>query len=242
MHELRQAYVGVLEILSKYIESNDRYTMGHSIRVSHLAADTAEQMGLPETRIENCRVAGLLHDIGKVEISMDLIRKASTLTQEEVEVVAAHAQRGARMIDSLGGILREVVTIIEHHHTYFQDRHQREVPQEAYILAVADAYDAIVTDRPYRSGKPPYQAIEELVRGAGTQFSPEVVEAFKRVVARRVEDLESVVPPLYSGRDSGLGMLPDTPAPKQPERSPRRPVPTSPPADSPWPGLASSRQ
>jgi putative nucleotidyltransferase with HDIG domain len=196
--------VGVLEILSKYIESNDRYTMGHSIRVSQLAADTAEEMKLSDARIENCRVAGLLHDIGKVEISMNLIRKASSLSQEEVEVVAAHAQKGARMIDSLGGILRDVVTIIEHHHTHFQDRHQQEVPMEAYILSVADAYDAIVTDRPYRSGKAPYQAIEELDRAAGTQFSPEVIAAFKRVVARRVEDLEAVAPPLYSGRDPAV--------------------------------------
>jgi putative nucleotidyltransferase with HDIG domain len=186
--QLRHAYVGVLEILSRYIEANDRYTLGHSMRVSQTAVEVAHAMELDARRVENCRVAGLLHDIGKVEISMDLIRKAAGLTEEEKRVVATHAARGARMIDSLGGVLSDVVPIIEQHHTWYRDHlsGKAQVPLEAFIIAVADCYDAIVTDRPYRAGKPPYKALEELEAGSGTQFSPEVLKAFRQVVGRLV--------------------------------------------------------
>lgn len=184
--QLKQAYVGVLEILSKYIEANDRYTLGHSMRVSQVSVEIARAMDLTPAQIENCRVAGLLHDIGKVEISMDLIRKAAGLTEEEKRIVDSHAVKGARMIDSLGEVLHDVVPIIEQHHTWYQDRHKgaAPVPLEAFVIAVADCYDAIVTDRPYRAGKPPYQALAELERGGGTQFSPEVLTAFRQVVVR----------------------------------------------------------
>ena len=169
MRELKQAYVGVLEILSKYIESNDRYTLGHSMRVSQVAAEIARAMELSVQRVENCRVAGLLHDVGKVEISMDLIRKAANLTDAEREVVASHTSRGARMINALGSILKDVVPIIEAHHAWYRDEAEsgEKPPLEAYIVAVADAYDAIVTDRPYRAGKPPFQAFQELEEGLG---------------------------------------------------------------------------
>lgn len=193
VRQLKQAYVGVLEILSKYIEGNDRYTMSHSMRVSQLATVVAKAMKLSDREIENCRVGGLLHDIGKVEISMDLIRRAAALTDAEKEVVATHAERGARMIDTMGDILKDVVPIIECHHTFYRDgdKENTHVPLESFIVAVADTYDAIVTDRPYRAGKPPFQAVVEIEKGSGTQFHPAVVAAFKRVIASRIEEQES---------------------------------------------------
>jgi len=192
--ELQQAYVGVLEILSKYIEGNDRYTQGHSLRVSHMAAQVARAMDLTREQIENCRVAGLLHDIGKVEISIDLIRKAAGLTEDERKIVDSHAEKGARMIDSLGGILRDVVPIIELHHTpYREDGVENDnVPLEAFIIAVVDAYDAMITDRPYRAGRQPYEAMTELEKCSGTQFSPGVIAAFKRVMSTQREEIEAM--------------------------------------------------
>jgi putative nucleotidyltransferase with HDIG domain len=198
VRQLQRAYVGVLEILSRYIEANDRYTLGHSMRVSQLAVEVARTLGLPSERVENCRVGGLLHDIGKLEVSTDLIRKAATLTDEERAAVKTHAQKGARMIDSLGAILQDVVPIIETHHLPYREgeRVHEEVPLESSIIAAADAFDAIVTDRPYRAGKPPYQALAEIERAAGGQFHPGVVTALRRVLDSRLEDVDVPAPAL----------------------------------------------
>jgi putative nucleotidyltransferase with HDIG domain len=193
LEDLKEAYVGVLEILSKLIESVDRYTEGHSVRVSSIAMDIAIAMGLPREEVENVRVAGLLHDIGKFEITTDLIRKAANLSHEERERMSKQHDIGARIVSRVGPVLNQAVPIImAHHEFYIQGVHTAntaEIPVGARIVAVADAYDAIITDRPYRRGRPPWQAIEEIRKGAGTQFDPAVVEAFERV-SRKYISLE----------------------------------------------------
>jgi putative nucleotidyltransferase with HDIG domain len=192
IQELKKAYVGVIEILTKYLESSDRYTKGHSIRVADYSTEIAKAMELPKPEIENIRVASLLHDIGKIEISSDLITKAASLTAEEKKIVESHVDKGAEILSSVGTVLQESIPIVLSHHTFFIESNQEEkkfnnLPLGARILAVADSFDAMVTDRPYRAGKPLWQAVEELEKGAGTQFDPEVVEAFKKVLADKVE-------------------------------------------------------
>jgi len=189
IRELKQAYVGVLEILSKYIESRDRYAMGHSLRVSRVASEIAKAMELPVNRVENCRVAGLLHDIGKVELSMNLIRNAAALSDVEREDIATQAKTGARMIDSMGEILKDVVPIIEHQHALYGEAGERDrgAPLESFIIGAADAYDVLVTDGPYRAGKPPYVAVAEMEKCAGREFHPTVVAALKEVASKRME-------------------------------------------------------
>lgn len=191
IQELKNAYVGVLEILTKYLESYDKYTRSHSLRVADYATNIAIAMDLPRNQVENIKVAALLHDIGKIEISSDLIKKAAALSDEEKEEVDAHAQKGMELLSMVGGVLKEAMPIVEAHHTYFVEvtssdkKPGRKIPLGARILAVADAFDAMVTDRPYRKGKTHWEALEELDRCAGTQFDPKVVEAFKRVYAER---------------------------------------------------------
>jgi len=186
--DLRSAYVGILEILSKYLESADRYTQGHSVRVSHLSEDIARVMGLPSFERENIKTAALLHDIGKTEISMDIVKKAASLTSEERELMDAHAEKGARIISLVGGVLEEAVPIVLAHHKYYfenkdaPDAERKKIPLGAEIIAVADAYDAMITDRPYRAGLQPWVAYEEIEKGAGKQFRPDVVKAFKEVL------------------------------------------------------------
>jgi len=187
LQDLKTAYIGVLEILSKLLESVDRYTEGHSIRVSTLAMNIAIAMGLPREEVENVRAAGLLHDIGKFEITTDLIRKAADLSQDERREISEHSQIGAHIISRLGPVLQKAVPIIIAHHEFYiqgiKDASATSIPPGARIIAVADAYDAIITDRPYRKGRPPWQAIEEIRKAAGAQFDPHVVEAFERVSA-----------------------------------------------------------
>jgi putative nucleotidyltransferase with HDIG domain len=193
LRDLKNAYIGVLEILSKYLESTDRYTKGHSVRVSELAMEIAVGMELPREAVENIRVAGLLHDIGKIEVSGDILRKAAALSSEERELIDEHTVKGAYLLTSVGSVLKEVVPMVVSHHKYFMSGiedggdEMKNIPLGARVIAVADAFDAMTTDRPYRKGMPPWQALEEIVKNTGKQFDPEVVEVFKRVISGKTE-------------------------------------------------------
>ena len=188
--QLKSAYMGILEILSKYIESADTYTQGHSVRVSHYATELAVAMHLMPQEVENIKVAALLHDIGKVDISTELIGRAASLSSEEKNIMASHTERGAQILSSVGSVLSDAIPLVRAHHQYFDRDGGKgsplgEVPLGARILAVADSYDAMTTDRPYRSGMPPWKALEELERCTGTQFDPEVVTCFKAMLFQR---------------------------------------------------------
>ena len=195
MKDLKNAYIGILEILSKYLESTDRYTKGHSVRVSELAMEIGIAMELPRTEVENVRVAGLLHDIGKVEISGEILRKAAELTTEERDLVDEHTVKGAYLLTSVGSVLKEVVPIVVSHHMHFTEatgdpeKDVTTVPLGARIIAVADSFDAMTSDRPYRKGMTPWEAMEEIIKNAGKQFDPKVVDAFKHVVRERIEKI-----------------------------------------------------
>ncbi|MBM4307832.1 MAG: HD domain-containing protein [Deltaproteobacteria bacterium] len=195
LRDLKNAYIGVLEILSKYLESTDRYTKGHSVRVSELAMEIGMAMDLTRAEVENVRVAGLLHDIGKIEISGEILRKAAQLTTEERELLDEHTVKGAYLLTSVGSVLKEVVPIVVSHHRYFADptgetqKEFTEVPLGSRVIAVADAFDAMTSDRPYRKGVPPWEAMEEIIKNAGKQFDPGVVDAFKHVVREKLEKI-----------------------------------------------------
>jgi len=186
--DLRAAYIGILEILSKYLESADRYTKGHSVRVAHMSEDIAKTMGLPALEVENIRAAALLHDIGKIDISLDVLHKAAALTAAEKELIDTHSEKGANVISLVGAVLNEAVPIVSAHHKYYFESKdtsfegKEEVPLGAAIIGVADAYDAMITDRPYRAGRPPWEAFEEIEKGSGKQFHPGAVKAFKQVL------------------------------------------------------------
>ena len=193
LRELKTAYVGVLEILSKYLESTDGYTKGHSVRVAELSTEIATAMELQRSEVENIRVAGLLHDIGKIEVSGEILRKAADLSAEERELIDLHTVKGAYILSSVGAVLKEVVPIVIAHHQYFVETLEggngngTKIPLGARVVAVADAFDAMTSDRPYRKGMPPWEAFQEIVAKTGKQFDPAVVEAFRRVVSEKIE-------------------------------------------------------
>ena len=193
LKELKNAYIGVLEILSKYLESTDRYTKGHSVRVSELATEIGIVMELPKPQVENIRVAGLLHDIGKIEVSSEILSKAADLSTEEKELMDLHTVKGAYILSAVGSVLKEIVPIVVAHHKYFvgtmegNNGDTMKIPLGARVVAVADAFDAMTTDRPYRKGMPPWEAFQEIVAKTGKQFDPNVVGAFKKVVSEKIE-------------------------------------------------------
>jgi putative nucleotidyltransferase with HDIG domain len=197
LRELRDTYRGVLMILRQFI-SKDAYTQNHSYRVSIYAARMAAEMGFNEERIEDVRAAALLHDIGKLEISRDILYKASQLNAVEVQEMREHVVRGVSMQEPVGGSLKRVLPIILAHHdrydgTGYTDRAGEDIPLEARILAVADAYDAITADRPYRKGSTPYEARDILVNKAGTEFDPDVVHAFLRAFNKQQLEIPDLV-------------------------------------------------
>jgi len=193
--ELKNAYIGILEILTKYIDSFDRYTKGHSVRVAETAMEIAIAMGLSRSEVENIRVAGLLHDIGKIEISSEVLQKAASLNPEEKDIMATHAEKGASILAKVGNVLKDVVPYVLAHHRYYEDVTEtkketfKDIPMGARIIAVADAFDAMTTDRPYRKGMPLWEALQKIIDDAGKQFDPFVVGAFRRVITEKVENI-----------------------------------------------------
>ena len=190
--ELRETYHGILLILRHFI-SKDKYTENHSYRVSVYATKIAASLDLDSERIEDVRAAALLHDIGKLDISRSILYKAARLTKEEFEEMKKHVDKGVSMLEPVGGSLRRILPIILAHHDKFDGSGYRpstgtEIPLEARIISVADVYDSLTSDRPYRKAMPPFEVREILVKGAGTDFDPTVVEAF--VAAFRKGEME----------------------------------------------------
>ena len=117
--DLKQAYEGILEIVAKFIDAVDGYTQEHSVRVSRLACKIAEEMELIPETCETIRVAGLLHDIGKLDINLDVLNKASALTPAEWKHMMTHTHKGTALIEPMGGLLRDVLPIVQYHHEFF---------------------------------------------------------------------------------------------------------------------------
>jgi diguanylate cyclase (GGDEF)-like protein len=169
------------------IDAKDHYTQGHSQAVSHLAAQIGRQLGLPETVIEEIRLGGILHDIGKIGVPEAILNKPTRLTPEEYEVVKIHSARGADILEPLKvKAIERIRGMVRHHHEMvdgkgYPDRLRGEnIPLGARIIAVADSFDSMVSERAYMSGRSMEEAVEELRRCSGTQFDASVVEAFIR--------------------------------------------------------------
>jgi len=182
VREIRETYHGILLILRHFI-SKDQYTENHSYRVSVYATKIAGAMDLHPERIEDVRAAALLHDIGKLDISRAILYKAARLTSDEYEEVRSHVRRGISLLEPVGGSLRRVLPIILAHHDHFDGSGYtptggQDIPMEARIISVADVYDSLTSDRPYRQAMSPFEAKEIIVKGAGTDFDPAVVDAF----------------------------------------------------------------
>jgi putative nucleotidyltransferase with HDIG domain len=180
--ESRDTYKGVM-VLLRQMTTHDKYIHDHSFRVAYYAATIAKTMGFDEERIDIVRDASLLHDIGKMEISRELLYKKAPLTQSEYEQIQKHAEKGAQVIEPVGRPLRRIIPIILAHHDKFDGSGYRptqgeQIPLEARVISVANVYDSMTSEHPYRKAMSPPDAKETITRGSGTDFDPAVVEAF----------------------------------------------------------------
>ena len=186
-HEINEMNEGLLSTLSEIIDLRDPYVLGHSKQVSKYATDIARLVGLNDKQIDLIRKAGLLHDIGKLGISMEILTKPARLTAEEFEIIKSHAALGGELVKNSPS-LRSLVPIIRHHHEFYNgmgypdELAGNQISIEARIVAVADAIEAMTSDRPYRKALKPEQVIEELKRYSGTQFDPLVAKEAIRLL------------------------------------------------------------
>jgi putative nucleotidyltransferase with HDIG domain len=186
---LEQSALEAVESLNATVDAKDPYTAGHSQRVQRIALALAEELGLERERREVVRFAGLFHDIGKIGVPDAILTKPGKLSEPEFEVVKRHPEDGARIVARLHQ-LREAVPAVLHHHErwdgkgYPEGLAENQIPLEAAIVGLADAFDAMTTDRPYSDARPLRDAADEIVRCRGSQFAPAVVDAFLRVLDR----------------------------------------------------------
>lgn len=195
--ELRSTYHGVLMILRQFV-SQDKYTENHCYRVSIYASKIAGSYGCGFQQIEDIRAAALLHDIGKLDISRDLLYKAAIFTEEEREKMERHVELGTNILEPVGGSLGRIIPIILSHHDRYDGSgyHQtdgQDIPLEARILSVADVFDALVSDRPYRKAMSPFDAKEIIAKGSGKDFDPAVVKAFIKAFKKGEMEIPNVV-------------------------------------------------
>ncbi len=186
--ELRETYDGVLMILCHFV-SKDNYTQNHSYRVSVYATQIAHEIGASSELVEDIRAAGLLHDIGKLDVSRQVLYKSAQLTDNENKEMARHASMGGDLVDLARGSLRRVVPLILAHHDRFDGSGElqpagKDIPLGARIITVADVYDALTSDRPYRKAMPPFEVRDYIINRAGSDFDPAVVDAFSRTFSR----------------------------------------------------------
>lgn len=179
----------LIRAMSRAVDFRDPYAKSHSQHVARYAELMAQELGLAPERIELIQWAGLLHDIGKLGVPESILFKPDKLTPEEYRVIQQHSVIGAAMIQHLVA-LRPLIPFIRHHHERFDGRgypdalREHTIPLEARILSVADAVEAMASDRPYRKGMEAEAVLAELRRNSGAQFDPQVVAAFERVIRR----------------------------------------------------------
>jgi cyclic di-GMP phosphodiesterase len=228
-NELEHSYIQTVESLAIALEAKDRYTSGHSQRVSRFARLIARSLGLPKDEVDIVAQVALLHDIGKIGMLDKILNKPANLTPEEREAIKSHPVVGAQILAPVATFTKHVAGIKHHHEMYdgtgYPDRLKgRDIPLPARIVCLADAFDAMTSTRPYRVGLPLEFAMQEMKKMAGRQFCPECVDAFIRVLKSKgvleEEGARSSAPP---GGPASNAPVPGPLCDAAPEESPPLP-------------------
>lgn len=187
--ELQQLFVNITKGLSKIIEAKDEYIKNHSARVGKYAAMIAKEIGFSDEEVEFIKIAGYLHDIGKVGVKDSILNKPGSLTEEEYKYIKKHPLISANILSEIKEY-SSIVNFIQYHHEKFNGKGYPEglkgedIPLGARILAIADAYDDLLSNRPYHKSCTEEEAITELINSKGKEFDPKIVDIFVRIIKK----------------------------------------------------------
>ncbi len=195
--QLKERYMDTIQVLRLAVEAKDVYTRGHSDRVALYAMKIGRKLGLPEEELEYLRIAGIFHDIGKIGTSDEILLKKDKLSAPEYEEVKKHPIKGALMLSAVS-MFQGIVPIVRQHHERFDGKgypdglKKDQISFPACIISVADAFDAMMSDRNYRKHLSFEDTKRQLINGSGTQFNPKVVDVFLEIL-KEDEELQAVV-------------------------------------------------
>jgi putative nucleotidyltransferase with HDIG domain len=184
--QLAQAYLDTLNAVVNTLEARDPYTRGHTERVTRLAKALARKMGLSEEELFTIEIGALLHDVGKIAVPDAILLKPGRLDSDETLEIREHPSKGTQILSNIAYLEPAIPCVLHHHERYdgkgYPERIAGEsIPLPGRIISVADAFDAMTSDRPYRKRRTPARALSELVRHSGRQFDPAVVAAFQEL-------------------------------------------------------------
>ncbi len=187
-NDLKSAYFDTIKAIANSIEARDPYTRGHSDRVARIAKTIAEELNWDKNEIELIDWGGMLHDVGKIGVYDAILHKRGKLTTEERGIMELHPLIGAQIIEGISFLKPIIPYVLEHHERfdgkgYPQSFSGNGISIKGRLLSVADAFDAMISDRPYRKALKPEEAFKEILSGAGSQFDPEIVRGFEKVWA-----------------------------------------------------------
>jgi hypothetical protein len=207
LRDMREIFLDAIRALAAAIEAKDPYTRGHSERVARVSVAIARELGLPEGDVEAIHIASILHDVGKIATDSGILSKPDILTRGEFREIRRHPRTSYDILSEIRFPFPHVATLALYHHEridgtgYPEGKRDREIPMGSRIIAVADAFDAMVSDRPYRSGVPALKALREIRDTAARHFDPVVVMTFFRILHREL------------GEGNGAVFLPERPGP-----------------------------
>lgn len=185
--ELEEAYISTVRVIAAAIDARDPYTLGHSTRVARLSCELGRRLGYSRDEVEHLERACLFHDVGKLRTPDEILLKGQGLSTRELSIMRRHPVDGADIL-RMAPSLHRYIPVIQSHHEWYNGKgypdgkRDSEIPVHAQIIALADAVDSMTSNRPYRMALTVDKAVEEIIRFRGTQFSPELTDAFVRMI------------------------------------------------------------
>ena len=192
--DLKDLFSGTVKAIIEALDAKDSFTLGRSRRVAFYAMKIVQKIALTPAQASQIELAGLLHDIGMIGVAEDILNKTQKLTEEEFEKIKLHVHYSVKILEDIKQ-LKEITEIIKYHHEYYNGcgypfkLKEEEIPIGSRIIAIADAFDAMTSNRAYRSSLSPQQAMEIVEQGAGKQFDPNLVQVFKSILPEALEEI-----------------------------------------------------
>ncbi len=194
INDLKELFSGTIKAIIEALDAKDSFTLGRSRRVTFYTMKMVKAMNMDPEEENKIELAGLLHDIGMIGVSDDILYKVEKLTQSEYEEIKAHVHHGVRILDDIKQ-LKNVVEIIKYHHEHYNGQGYPyrlkgdEIPIGSKIIAIADAFDGMLSNRAYRQAMEPYEALDRLKALSGTQFDPSVIAVFESILPEAINEI-----------------------------------------------------